>query len=395
MKTRNYGIDFLRMISMIMIVMLHTLGHGGILRSVSFLSVHYQIAWLLEVIAFGAVNTYAMISGFVSVDSHFKISNILILWLQVLFYGILINTVFFFLLPESRNTSGWIQALFPVTRKEYWYFTAYAGVFFLSPFINQMFRNLSEKQIKTLFCFTLVVFSVVPTISQTFTPQQDVFYMGDGYSVFWLTLMYLLGACIKKLNLVSHSKKKEYFILYFFCILITWSSKILVEKFPISGFTLDSSFLIHYTSPFIVLAAISLLLIFGSMNFSESVKKMIMLISPLSFGVYLLHDHPLVRSYVMTDRFAFITNGSVSKMLCSRSKFLSKLLKTFDKTFREIFPVFISTKRREKPSAFFDNNFVNNAYFSEAASSSSSHLASASSKAPISSRMTCLCLWSS
>lgn len=100
MKTRNYGIDFLRMISMIMIVMLHTLGHGGILRSVSFLSVHYQIAWLLEVIAFGAVNTYAMISGFVSVDSHFKISNILILWLQVLFYGILINTVFFFLLPE-------------------------------------------------------------------------------------------------------------------------------------------------------------------------------------------------------------------------------------------------------------------------------------------------------
>lgn len=117
MKTRNYGIDFLRMISMIMIVMLHTLGHGGILRSVSFLSLHYQIAWLLEVIAFGAVNTYAMISGFVSVDSHFKISNILILWLQVLFYGILINTVFFFLLPESRNTSGWIQALFPVTRK--------------------------------------------------------------------------------------------------------------------------------------------------------------------------------------------------------------------------------------------------------------------------------------
>ena len=47
MKTRNYGIDFLRMISLIMIVMLHTLGHGGILRSVSFLSVHYQIAWLL------------------------------------------------------------------------------------------------------------------------------------------------------------------------------------------------------------------------------------------------------------------------------------------------------------------------------------------------------------
>ena len=91
----------------------------------------------------------------------------------------------------------------------------------------------------------------------------------------------------------------------------------------------------------------------------------------------------------------YILKLFIDTVLCSRSKFLTKLLKTFDKTFREIFPVFISTKRREKPSAFFDNNFVNNAYFSEAASSSSSHLASSSSKAPISSRMTCLCLWSS
>lgn len=44
--------------------------------------------------------------------------------------------------------------------------------------------------------------------------------------------------------------------------------------------------------------------------------------------------------------------GKFDRDLCSRSKFLTKLLKTFDKTFREIFPVFISTKRREKPSAF-------------------------------------------
>lgn len=315
MKIRNYGIDFLRMISMIMIVMLHTLGHGGILRSVSFLSIHYQIAWLLEVIAFGAVNTYAMISGFVGVDSHFKISNILILWLQVLFYGILLNAAFFFLLPESRSTSGWIQALFPITQKEYWYFTAYAGVFFLSPFINQMFRNLSEKQIKTLFCFILIVFSVVPTISQTFTSQQDIFYTGDGYSVFWLTLMYLLGACIKKLDLISCSKSRRYFIVYFFCVLITWSSKILVERFPITGLTLNSSFLIHYTSPSVVVSAMSLLFVFGSMNFSDFARKMIMLISPLSFGVYLLHDHPLVRNYIMTDRFSFLANGSALKML--------------------------------------------------------------------------------
>lgn len=105
-----------------------------------------------------------------------------------------------------------------------------------------------------------------------------------------------------------------------------------------------------------------------------------------------IHNSFRKKKEIKTEKMMPVTQ---SLFLCSRSKFLSKLLKTFDKTFREIFPVFISTKRREKPSAFFDNNFVNNAYFSEAASSSSSHLASSSSKAPISSRMTCLCLWSS
>ena len=110
----------------------------------------------------------------------------------------------------------------------------------------------------------------------------------------------------------------------------------------------------------------------------------------LYFGTDKVWDKPTHLKDVI-----YIPEGLGEYVNCSRSKFLTKLLKTFDKTFREIFPVFIGTKRREKPSAFFDNNFVNNAYFSVVTSSSSLHLASSSSKAPISSRMTCLCLWSS
>lgn len=79
---------------------------------------------------------------------------------------------------------------------------------------------------------------------------------------------------------------------------------------------------------------------------------------------------------------------------CSRSKLLTKLLKTFDKDFREIFSGFRGTKRRAKPSAFFDNNFVNNAYFSVVTSSSSLQFASSTSKALISSLTACLCSWS-
>lgn len=45
MHERNYGLDFLKAISMLMVVFLHTLGHGGILNSCIPLSVNYEIAW--------------------------------------------------------------------------------------------------------------------------------------------------------------------------------------------------------------------------------------------------------------------------------------------------------------------------------------------------------------
>lgn len=56
-----------------------------------------------------------------------------------------------------------------------------------------------------------------------------------------------------------------------------------------------------------------------------------------------------ILSFITTLGMGTVLDGVI---YCSRSKFLTKLLKTFDKTFREIFPVFISTKRRVFPSAF-------------------------------------------
>ena len=72
----------------------------------------------------------------------------------------------------------------------------------------------------------------------------------------------------------------------------------------------------------------------------------------LYLALDILKDNPM-RLCCISKSMYFDMADAMDTTTCSRSKFLSKLLKTFDKTFREIFPVFISTKRREKPSAFF------------------------------------------
>ena len=49
---RNYGIDFLRIITMMMVVTLHVLGHGGVLGRLERGSLRYMLAWFLETAAF-------------------------------------------------------------------------------------------------------------------------------------------------------------------------------------------------------------------------------------------------------------------------------------------------------------------------------------------------------
>lgn len=79
---RNWGIDSLRVLCMFMIVIWHILWRGGVLANVSVPSLQYDIAWLLAMLAFGAVNCYGLISGYVGVRSRFKLSNLVELWMR-------------------------------------------------------------------------------------------------------------------------------------------------------------------------------------------------------------------------------------------------------------------------------------------------------------------------
>ena len=51
-KKRNYGIDLLRIVAMFMIIALHALGLGGVVRYAEQFSLNYEAAWLLEVFIF-------------------------------------------------------------------------------------------------------------------------------------------------------------------------------------------------------------------------------------------------------------------------------------------------------------------------------------------------------
>ena len=78
-KYRKSGIELLRILSMCMVVILHTLVQGGILRNSSLFSMEYELGWLMEISCFCAVNCYALITGYVMCKSKVKYHKIILL----------------------------------------------------------------------------------------------------------------------------------------------------------------------------------------------------------------------------------------------------------------------------------------------------------------------------
>ena len=208
-KEYNWGIDFLRIVSMFMVVCLHMLGRGGILDYAPFLSGKYEVVWLIEIAAYCAVNCYALISGYVGIHGKYRYSNWVLLWLRVLFYSILITVFFKFAAPSVVGRYEWTSAIFPTSREQYWYFTAYTGLFLLIPVLNFFISHASRKQLKLVVMLGIVLYSVLPELF-----RRDIFVTKEGYSPIWMIVLYYWRLSWKIPGMEEKIKTTPWFYLY-------------------------------------------------------------------------------------------------------------------------------------------------------------------------------------
>jgi len=299
-NTRNYGIDLLRIVSMILIPMYHTLGHGGVLGGLQPFSANYEVGWFLMIASYCAVNCYALISGFVGYGSKYKYSNIIYRYFQVLFYTIPTTAAFLLIKPEAVGVKTIIYAIFPFVYPTYWYFTAYFCLFFFIPFLNAALDKFDKSAVQKLLFWLFIIFSILTTLFDS-----DLGNVNDGYSFLWLAFLYLLGAYIRKYGLSISYPNWKNLLGYFSCVLITWLSKLCIELVTnaVFGTPKFGKYLISYTSPTILLCAVFLLLYFSNLK-CRRIEKRIRFFAPVSFGVYLLHDEPLIRGRFISGAFA-------------------------------------------------------------------------------------------
>lgn len=302
---RNYGIDILRIWSMFSIVLLHVLGEGGVGRHVEQFSSNYYGYLTLRFLNEFAVDAFGMVSGYVMCRSKPKISRLLVLWLEVLFYSAGLSALFIVFdrasIPSAR--AELYSMLLPITGGRYWYMSNYFGLFFFIPILNAGIEKLSKKE---LFGSLAGLFFLICVAGSLNTSRNDPFSMNYGFSTAWLCVLYLAGGTFRKYEEQIRVRVWQALLGIALCVTATVLFKrgMDINRWKLA-YTLDwmlmSNVSITYT-----LTAFFVLTLCVRIRPGLKAQRIIKLLSPAALGVYLIHVHPLVWNRFITNRFAFL-----------------------------------------------------------------------------------------
>lgn len=294
---RMVNLELLRCIAMMMVVVLHYLGKGGLLGDITAgnLNVTQMVAWVLEAFCIVAVNVYMLISGYFLSNSSFKLSRLITLWLQVWFYSVgigLLGAATGLLPAEEFNTHYLLTLLFPITMEHYWFMTAYLFLYLFLPFVGMAVRKMTKGQMQIALGGLLLVFSISKSVLpiRLATDQK-------GYDCIWYLCVFLAAAYIRRFGIAFLKKRWQCICLYVgACVLIFAESMCLHQIYLRTGsLALIMNVALEYNHVFPFLAAVGLFMTFLMTDVSGKIAKLAKSVAPYTLGVYLLHENMGVR----------------------------------------------------------------------------------------------------
>lgn len=292
---RKSNFELLRIIAMISIIMFHYSDHGcSDITYDNALAINAAFEYFSR-IGGGLGNCVFMImTGYFMSKSQFKIKKIVKIWSQVFFYSIMSYIVVCIAGKTVLSGKDLMESLMPITSNQYWYFTAYIIILFLSPGINLAFEELEKRQL----LFMLIGLSWFFSIMSLFGYYQLI----SDNRVGVMLLLYSLGAYIRK---YYEKKQSDYLWIEVTCgillLFLLSGISIFFDKFEYLKPVFKSRFEFIWgieKTPIIVLSTI-LFLVFKNLNIR--LNKIINWIAASTFGVYLLHMNKWTTYIIWND----------------------------------------------------------------------------------------------
>lgn len=293
-RERNSSFELLRIISMLLIVMHHYSIHSDFDFMIPF-SLNLYFAQCLCMGGKLGVNLFVLISGYFLCKSEFRLKRLLKLELEVIFYSILIGILFFIISPERESINNLLKEITPLRSNSYWFYNTYFVLILFCPFINKFITSLEKEVFEKLLLSIFILWVLIPVVPTV--PSLEISKLG------WFIFLYLCAAYIRFYQNNFKFSNKTFILLGIGSYILVLLS---VICFDLLGF-IDKRFQIKfdYFLPMnsILIFSSSIMLFIGFSKIHLDKNRIINCLSSTTFGIYLIHDNHLVRSFLWKDLF--------------------------------------------------------------------------------------------
>lgn len=297
---RNTGLDFLRCIAMLMIVMLHICVHGlkisELETNVYFIRGYTDLICFIVSVCSIAVNIFFIFSGYFA--TKFKWGKLIKLYLEVAVYSGICYLINEFVVEKSEI--GIIHSILRLGKNcimgfsWYWFVVAYILLYMVSPFIKEYLDSIPDRKVMK---FTWII--ILINVFFGFVLKSSVY--GGPRTILPAICMFVLGYCMKReINIL-----KKYFnvliLVYILSVGLTFLGGVILIRW---NQNLAWRWMTDYNSPFLILSSIALFSLFCVSNekfdnkYNQIFSGIISTISKSTFAVYLLSDNTWTRQWI-------------------------------------------------------------------------------------------------
>lgn len=290
---RLANLELLRCVAMMMVVVLHYLGKGGLLADLTggHLGGAELAAWLLECFCAVAVNVYMILSGYFLCMSPYKLKRLIQLYLQVWGYSVffgLIGALSGVMAGTDFDTHYLLTLVFPVSMEHYWFMTAYVYLYLLLPFVGMAVRRMTKRQLQIALLSLLFAFCILKSVLPVRLEMDK-----EGYDCLWYLCVFLSAAYVRRFGFPFLEKKRNCYMLYIGGCLLTFGGTMVLRQIYLHSGSLERmiKMCLQYNHLLPFAAAWGLFGIFCGIQIKGKAAGFVTRIAPYSLGVYLLHEN--------------------------------------------------------------------------------------------------------
>lgn len=289
---RLYGLDILRILSMILITIIHFIAYSLIMFDENITTTNHIIMSLFYSVTVVAVNVFVLITGYFQCDRKVNYKRLFTLWFDVIIVSLLLFVIMVIVKGGQFNIMQLVKTIFPVLTGHWWFLSAYIVLCIACPLLNALINVLNQKTHLAVCVGGFLIFCVF-YVSNPFITSTT--YIASSRGVLWFFYLYIVAAYFKK---YQFEVKRVWLLI---TGLVSYGLIVVLIYFNV--LQIYQAELTASNSPLAFVLTVCVFLLFKSMTIKNTVsQKIVSLLSESAFFVYIIQEHEMVR-YWYWERF--------------------------------------------------------------------------------------------